>query len=358
MTERLEALFETGPVMLAVKEAGAGALLADAVSRAARGSRIVALLQSPADRSFEGLPVEAVAVHGSGEAWDVDIEGLIADAGPVRIVVGASAGATIEKALIDAGRTRGIPVIAVVDHYWNLWQRFAGATPAVHWRYRPDTIYVPDAWCATRLAELGCPVGDVRVFRHAVLESEAVARSSELRRAGRERLGWGTSDVAVLFVSEYGFDDADGWDWDQPGDFDIEGLATELSAIVAKLAAEGIPIRLLIRPHPAERRDWNKLLGDAPTLTVDRELDKATALVAVDVAFGLNSMLLAEAARSGLPAFARFPSGTYRGLKLSDFRHDIRELRTRDESEAVIRQLIDGSAPHAEGTNRGASLHG
>ena len=254
MTDRLEALFETGPVILAVKEAGAGALLADAVSRAARGPRIVALLQSPADRSFQDLPVEAVAVHGSGEAWNVDIGGLITDVAPERIVVGASAGATIEKALIDAGRIRGISVVAVVDHYWNLWQRFAGATPAARWRYRPDTIYVPDLWCVTRLAELGCPVSDVRVFRHAVFESEPVTRSSELRRAGRERLGWGTSDVAVLFVSEYGFDDAHDWDWDQPPDFDIEGLAAELSAIVTKLAREGALMRLLIRPHPAERR--------------------------------------------------------------------------------------------------------
>lgn len=356
MTDRLEALFETGPVMLAAKEAGAGAVLADAVSRAAQGLRIVALLQSPADRSFRGLPVEAIPVHGAGESWDVDIGGLIAEVAPARIVVGASAGATIEKALIDAGRARGIPVASVVDHYWNLWQRFAGATPAERWRYRPDMIYVPDAWCATRLAELDCPVGDVRVFRHAALEGEAVTPSPELRRAGRERLGWGTSDVAILFVSEYCYDDAEGWDWEEPPDADIEGLAAELSAIVAGLAREDVKVRLLIRPHPAEQRDWSKLLAASDVVTVDRELDKAAALAVVDAAFGLNSMLLAEAAQSGLPAFSRFPSGTYRGPKLSDFRQSIRELRSQRESEAVIRQLIESRARDRDGVHSGASL--
>jgi hypothetical protein len=360
MTDAFDGLFGTGPVVVAAKEAGAGALLADAVSRIEHKPRIVVLVQAPADRYFAKLGIEIIAVRGSGGAWSVDIDDLISSVAPAQIIVGASAGATIEKALIEAGRSRGIPVTAVVDHYWNLWQRFAGVTPGERWRHQPDAIFVPERWCRTRLIELGCPVSDIRVFRHPALEGEPVIRSPELRRSARTRLGWSPCDLGVLFVSEYGYDGQDEWDWEQPPDIDTEGLAAELLTIVSDLTAQGISARLLIRMHPAERRDWNKILLDAPVgvATVDRTLDKAEFLAAADTAFGLNSMLLAEAARSGLPTFSRFPSGTYRGPKLSDFRRTIRELRTRQESAAAIGQLSGRSCQQLSEIRHDASIPG
>jgi hypothetical protein len=56
-----------------------------------------------------------------------------------------------------------------------------------------------------------------------------------------------------------------------------------------------------------------------------------------DVAIGLNSMLLAEAAQAGVPSYCRFPLGTYAGPKLSDFRADIVELKTARECAAAVR---------------------
>ncbi|HEY6257991.1 MAG TPA: hypothetical protein VIY51_19580 [Xanthobacteraceae bacterium] len=291
--------------------------------------------------------------HGSDGGWGVEIERLLAAVAPVRIVVGASAGLTIEKELIDAAARQRIPVISMVDHYWNLWQRFAGATPRERWRYRPDVIYVPGDWCVARLRELECPVADIRGFRHPHLAGTPSPRSQELGSTVRRRLGFGDDDTVVLYVSEYAFADEEGWQWDQPTELDIEELGKELAAIAGEFSDAGHRTRLLIRPHPSERRPWEAILagagaGDAPdraAAVVDRSLDKLALFSVADVAVGLNSMLLAEAARAGVPSYCRFPSGKYAGPKLSDFRPEIVELKTLQDCRAAIRNSCESLGP-------------
>jgi hypothetical protein len=332
-------LFRSGPVVVAAKEAGAGALLTALLAAQPQLPRILALVEAPADRYFDtlGIEVERVA-RDSGGAWAVDIERLLAAVAPARIVVGASAGATIEKELIDAGARHRIPVVAMVDHYWNLWQRFAGATPRDRWRYRPDIIYVPDDRCVARLKELECPVADIRSFRHPHLAAAPDRRTPALRQAGRERLGFSQDDVVILFISEYVFADEEGWQWDQPTDNDIEELGQELAAIAAELSRREQSVRLLVRPHPSERRDWGTILAaGGDRVVIDRSLDKPTMFSVADVAVGLNSMLLAEAAEACVPVYCRFPSSAYTGPKLSDFRRAIIELKTPQDCRAAIR---------------------
>src|SRR5690606_9675560 len=137
---------------------------------------------------------------------------------PDAVLVGLSVGFTIEKALIDAARRANIPVAAAVDHYWNLWQCFAGASPDQRSRYLPDTVFVPDEWCRRRLLNLGCPTPTIVTFRHPLLWTELEPANSTLRETVRRRLGLSRETLIVLFVSEYGFADADVWQWDQPPD--------------------------------------------------------------------------------------------------------------------------------------------
>ena len=334
-------LFRGGPVVVAAKEAGSGALLTALLAAQSQLPRIVALVEAPADRYFDKLGIEVERItRGASGVWAVDVERVLAAVAPVRIIVGASAGATIEKELIDAGARHRIPVVAMVDHYWNLWQRFAGATPRDRWRYRPDVIYVPDDKCVARLKELECPVADIRSFRHPHLAAAPDRRTPEFRRAGRERLGLSQDDAVILFISEYVFADDEGWQWDQPTDSDIEESGQELAAIAADLSGGGQSVRLLVRPHPSERRDWEAIFAArGGHAVIDRSLDKPTLFSVADVAVGLNSMLLAEAAEAGVPAYCRFPSGAYAGPKLSDFRRAIVELKTPQDCRAAIRNI-------------------
>jgi hypothetical protein len=334
MSEALASVVATGSILMAAKEAGAGALLAT-IAAAGANPRITVVAEAPADHYFaaKGLRVSPVERDRSGFRF----ERLFAAHPPDRVVTGASAGRTIEKDLLDAAAKRGVPSLAVVDHYWNLWQRFAGDTPRDRWRYRPDAIWVPSPLCRDRLVALNCPVRDIHVFEHPLLVPEGTARSAAARERTRAQLGWARTDTVVLFVSEYGFDDAALWQWDQPPEADIEALGLELLAVAERLSRQGQTVRLLVRPHPAEQRDWSKLLPRSSLVAIDRALEKADVFAVADIAFGLNSMLLAEAVASGVPAFARYPSGTYRGAKLSDFRKDVIELDSAPEVEAAIR---------------------
>jgi hypothetical protein len=344
MSSELLAQFESGPIIVAAKEAGAGSLLATLLSCTKAKSTAVVLTQEPADRYFVDADIEPIRVHLDAGGWSVRLNEIVAETRPQRIIVGASAGRTIEKTLIDLARQNGVPAIAVIDHYWNLWQRFAGDRANDRWRYQPEVIYVPHPWCRQRLIELGCPVRDIRLFQHMVLDAPISPRSRELRRDKRALLRLSDQDVVILFVSEYGFQGQREWAWDQPAEEDIETLALELLEIATGLAAAGVAIRLLVRPHPAEHRDWSALLeGSKPgIISVDRSSDKATLFALSDIAFGLNSMLLAEAARNGIPSYCRFPSGSYKGPKLSDFCGTITELKTRSEMENVIRRTWHG----------------
>jgi hypothetical protein len=85
------------------------------------------------------------------------------------------------------------------------------------------------------------------------------------------------------------------------------------------------PLRVVIRPHPAESRSWQDLV---PADLADRVMlaggiGKDVILAAADVALGLNSMLLAEAADAGIETYAAYPTGCYTGPKLSDYRSNI-----------------------------------
>lgn len=335
-------LFGDGTVLIGAKEAGAGSLLAAMMAQRGPGGRMTALLQSPADTFFAGADLERVPVGADPAEWAGLARQVLAASRPQRIVTGASAGFTIEKALIEEGRKAGVPVFTAVDHYWNLWQRFAGDSPAERWRSRPDAIYVPSPRSAERLRHQGCPVGDIRVFRHPLLEGGGVPRQPEQAAVARARLGLPDNARVVLFVSEYAFSDDDGWDWDQPADSEIVALGRELLAMVQKIDTPVRPVRLVIRPHPAESRDWNSTLSlrNSDPVRVDRALDKSAIFSVADIAVGLNSMLLAEAAGSGLPAYCRYPSGRYCGPKLSDYRSDIAEVTSLDELRDIVAGLL------------------
>lgn len=310
-------------LLVGAKEAGAGSLIARLLqTRPAGGMR--ALLESPANTYFDAYSgsTRDIAPRISRAELDniaeSEIEAFHAD----YLLLGASAGYSVEKALMNAAERLGIPAISVVDHYWNLWQRFAGDVPHERWRYRPQAIAVPDQWCAERLRKLGCPVKNIVTFKHPLLWQASAPVNPQLRESARQELGFKPETVVVTFVSEYGFPGGEDWHWDQPAEAEIAIAAQGISQIAAETSlSTGRPISVLIRPHPAELRDWqdfadaheNVALGSASRVT------KAELFSMSDIAFGLNSMLLAEIGGADIPSYSWFPDGSYDGLRLSQF---------------------------------------
>lgn len=346
MAEALEEFLQAPRLLLGASEAGAGSLLAALIAGRASDKGLMAILEAPADRYFAGATLEMRRLD-AGPSEEVILARAAAaldEHQPDAVLVGASAGFTVEKALVDAALDRRVPVAAVVDHYWNLWQRFAGRSPAELWRYRPDVIFVPHQLCRDRLVALGCSVNRISVFRHPLLWDEFTKPSPSSRESARVRANIPPDAFVVLFVSEYGFPDADIWQWDQPPDAAVEEAATGLAQALADLPTDAAvgPCILLLRPHPSERRDWRQAVAASNGIVrLASDLSKPDLFSVADVAFGLNSMLLAEAARSGLPAYSWFGDVGYDGPRLTHFCPGVIDLEHRNMCGDTLRTARD-----------------
>lgn len=344
MASELADAFGAPRLLVGAREAGAGSLIARLMEGRPADESLLALLESPADRYFTAHAdrVDALAAGQEPEELFRAARKAIEEHRPDQVIVGASAGFTIEKALIEIARQAGIPVLSIVDHYWNLWQRFAGEKPADRWRYQPDMIAVPDPWCRERLRELGCPVETIATFEHPLLWSQPSPADPALGAEVRDRLGIARDALVVMFVSEYGFADTEGWQWDQAEEEDIYLAADELVAQIQAVAAETArPMHVIIRPHPAESHDWEAFAArhEPGFVLLGRDLAKQDLFAVADIAFGLNSMLLAEAGRAGVPSYSWFPDQSYGGLRLSKFAGWVTECRDAAECGVAIRAL-------------------
>ncbi|MEM5493315.1 hypothetical protein [Hoeflea sp. AS16] len=345
MASLLADAFGAPRLLVGAREAGAGSLIARLLNGRPADDTLRALLESPADRYFEDHADQVRLLGAALSREDLrDIARKTLELHrPDHVIVGASAGYTIEKALIEAARQAGIPVTSIVDHYWNLWQRFAGDEPTDRWRHQPDMIAVPDAWCGDRLRELGCPVDTIVTFEHPLLWAPQVPADTALGLDVRKRLGLAQDAIVVLFISEYGFADAAKWQWDQPDERDIYRAAAELVALVRELATSmGRPMHVMIRPHPSETYDWHAFAGrhESDLVLCGSGLSKPELFAVADIAFGLNSMLLAETGRAGIPSHSWFPDQSYQGLRLGQFASWVNECEDLEACSQAIRSIM------------------
>lgn len=318
-------------LLLGAKEAGAATLLAALATDWQPAPGSICLTTEAGAPFFAGGPlarhVEIVPRDGLEPEW---LRERLKHVAPAAIAVGASAGRSIEKQLMRAGEAAGIPVHAFVDHYWNLWQRFADEDTARRWAYLPDRIYVPAMACRDRILAQGCPATRVEVFRHPLLDRRTAPAAMDRARA-REALAIPQDAVVAMFVSEYRFGTSQLWQWEEPAQADIEGLLRILLAGAEQSRLDGtVKPLVLIKMHPAESHEWEWVRApfSADLAQVVHGFDKGSLFAAVDSAFGLNSMLLLEVANAGLPAYSFHSTAGPTGTRLSSIRPEIVELST------------------------------
>lgn len=325
-------------LLVASKEAGAGSLLAALLRgwHPAEGSVVIA---SPvAAPYFDGIPVRVCA----DDLADDEITELITSMQPERVVVGASAGSSIEKRVLSIAQAAGLPVDTFIDHYWNLWQRFADPETARPWACMPERIHVPAEACRRRLVASGYPVENIVVFDHPLLtQAKTTKRDMARGREMRAHLRIPEDAVVALFVSEYLFEPDPLWSWDQPLAADFASLLSLLLLSSARRDL-GRPLYILVRPHPGESSDrWDDLCR---TITGAlwrnaAEVGKEALLSSADLAFGLNSMLLLEAATAGLPVYSLHFQDSPRDSWLSSIRPEIREIPDEAAYQALLESV-------------------
>ncbi len=329
--------FKGKRLLLAAKEAGAGAMFAALVRDWQPEDESVVIASQVAMPYFDGLPIRVI----TDDLSDEKLNELLISIKPGNVVIGASVGRTIEKRVFAAAQASGMEVDVFVDHYWNLWQRFADPDTAQPWKYMPNRVYVPAVACAERLVTYGFPQERIRLFDHPLLGLKAVRYQEGLGSSLRINLKIPKDAVVVLFVSEYLFEIDPIWKWDQPCVEDYVELLSFLLKISAR-SSLGRPVLVLVRPHPGEPQGrWDAMCNDIKGSQWRNagNINKDILFSAVDVVFGLNSMMLMEAAVSGLPVYSYHSQLSDRDCWLSTIRPEIVELSNEEECIEIVEAI-------------------
>jgi hypothetical protein len=326
-------------IVVCAQQAGAAAVLAPILTARPGGFSGKIYAYPPAAPFFEKAPIDCVIPDKTDAGKAAAI--LKAEA-PEAVLVGSSIGYSLEKTLIVESLRRGIPVFCFVDHYWNLWQRFAHHRTAARWHYLPSRIYVIDRQSRQRIVELGCPAGLVRVHPHPVLDAIRTQPAQLSPAKTRQELQVSSDAKLTLFISEWEYRNSGKWQYEQPKRADVLHLLLTILRIVEQLRRKGGPKRVvLIKTHPAENVSWERHLRpfDAASYRIISQFDKASLFDACEAVFGLNSMMMLEALARGRKVYSLHKERTSPQHWLSTWNPRIHELRTAADCEHVLENI-------------------
>jgi hypothetical protein len=209
---------------------------------------------------------------------------------PALLLTGTSFHDGYERALWAAARKLGIPSFAALDSWTNIEKRFRSADGSLE---QPSALGVTDErtraqiaaeeWCTARLFVIGQP--------HLALRVERLRRRRKNRPGGAAK--------RIIFFSE-------------PIEEDYGPTARgftqfDVATIVAEALAGSASVTLAFKPHPREAETrWRDWLARAPNARLASE-DTETLLAAADGVLGVTTMVLVEAALTGIPTLSLQP---------------------------------------------------
>jgi hypothetical protein len=287
------------------------------------------------------------------------VEKFLCELSPDFVITGTSAEDFTEKYLWRAAGHLGIPSFAILDQWTNYGIRFSpwglANSPAyeaapVH-PFLPTRIIVMDEWAReemaragvvdrTRILPLGQPYFETLLSRRDALPSAAKLRA---------RLGLATDDFLITFVSEplscdYGEDPDRGEFWGFTERTIFRSLRDALGHVVP---GTGRKVRLVIKLHPRETsHNYGGLVEmqlPGVVITLDRSANPLELLHASDLACGMSSMMLIEAAIIGTPVISLMIGLKRENPFILDRRGIIRSVRSGAELEERLMQTLSGN---------------
>lgn len=320
--------FKNKKLLLGAQEAGSGSLLAALCRGWNPAPGTVALISDIARPYFEGIPnIHIIPVNR--EVTQEQADDIIRESDPEFIITGVSAGMCVEKRLMKSAHKASCKVVSFVDHYWNLWQRFANTETTEKWEYQPDIIFVPAAVCKDKMLSLGCTASEIDIYQHPLLHDVFPA---PLHSASEtfSFLGLTEDNVPIVFVSEYVFPDSDIWHWDQPRASDIDNTLISMLDAAASLNEAGCKMVLIIKKHPAQSQSFAPILAKYPPAIyrVVMKFDKASLFQVSKMMIGLNSMFLLEAAENGVDTYSYCGKMPQHSVLLTDVNTKIKPIHS------------------------------
>ncbi|WP_119417835.1 hypothetical protein [Desertibaculum subflavum] len=271
--------------------------------------RCAVFAKSYARNSFEAAGVDAVdwssAVPAGGR--DAAIHRLLTRHSPRAVLTGTSdIDDDDDIALWRAAARFGVPSYAVVDSPASIRARFTDRNGETCF---PTEILAPTKAARDEIVALGARPGAVAVAGQIHLDRlRAEAFFRDTTAANRLRVHWGAGlgDSVILFASECGREMAA---QGRPAPYDeVETLGRLLDFVergdkIGAIETETRPTLVVVRPHPRD------VAAKFDAVTANRKArvivsaagTPKEAIMAADLAAGMNSMLLHEAKALGRP---------------------------------------------------------
>lgn len=228
---------------------------------------------------------------------------LLADASPSVLLTGTSVHPDRDSTWWAAARHRGVPSLAVVDHWTPLVERFSHRRP---FDCTPDAVGVLDDASAAALRRAGAPF-PVHVVGHPGLEEIARAGASARERT-KKALDVAPDRPLVVFASEPQRDHfGSALDHRPHGRYDEGSVLDAVRGAVQRWREDAL---LVVKLHPLEGDDAHAAAADGvPETRILRAGDNVALLTAADAVVGMSSMLLVESAILGVPTISLRPGG-------------------------------------------------
>lgn len=204
--------------------------------------------------------------------------------GCVSLLTGTGWASTLEHDARRNGRSRGLRVAAVLDHWVNYAPRFERAGEIV-W---PDELWVADVWAA-EVVRRDLPPLPIRQLKNCYLQAQL------------DQVAPPPGDGTILYVLEPVRND-----WGRG----IEGEFQALDYFLARCdALQSGPIRrVLLRPHPSDPvGKYARYLNAGSHIELDNSVDMAAALSQADVVAGVESFALTLALAAGRTVYSSLP---------------------------------------------------
>lgn len=203
--------------------------------------------------------------------------------GCVSLLTGTGWASALEHDARRNGRSRGLRVAAVLDHWVNYAPRFEFAGEIV-W---PDELWVADA-CAAEIARQELPPLLIRQFENLYLKTQIAQVASP------------TNDGTLLYLLEPVRND---WGFGVIGEFQaLDYLLQHLDALHSTVN------RIVLRPHPSDPpAKYHHYLAVDPRIELDCSSDLAAAISKADMVVGVESFALTIAIATGRKVYSSLP---------------------------------------------------
>jgi hypothetical protein len=296
----------TRRVAIVARSAGAANALGP-VARAlmAQNDIEVSILADPPARSTflqYGLPRRSLSVDFQrGPAH------LLLDAvRPDHLLTGTSWEATLDGELWGTARERGIPSLAVLDHWCNYAERFTGADGA---RYgcMPDRVAVMDDTAYRAMVGTGSPPDRLIVTGHPGFDELSTCDTVALRAEARFALEIAPQTKLIVFASQphATADEALGH---SPGYTEEDALRLLLDSLDCFNSVH--PLVTIVKLHPIEGPERLQVVvgcRKGRDVQILKEFPSRQLIAASDVVVGMTSIFLLEAAVLGRPVVSLQP---------------------------------------------------